>query len=157
MIPITDGSKADAFFNASKDGHIVREAIVAAIARGSTLATQLAALAVPGEMEGAVVDAVQAKVQDIDNTALDAAVDVLISHYQPANDGSLAGIAAAGAMLLAGGKWGAARHDLYRAGAMLGDAEAIASGNPEQIARRAGQHVFWRAFGRLGRAIFRKL
>ena len=33
----------------------------------------------------------------------------------------------------------------------------VASGNPEKIVRRAGQHVFWRMFGNAGRSIFRKI
>lgn len=42
------------------------------------------------------------------------------------------------------------RSSLYRSARMLGDAEAVASGNPKRITRRAKNRLIGRALGRGG-------
>lgn len=176
MIPTTDGSAASAFFERldPETADILRRAINAAIAKASELTSEAAGLGtlkaakvldhLTDEQAEAImqnaVKAVDDNVRWIESTAIDTAVAVFAQH--PAQirkiEQTISGPAAAvvaGAALTGGLSVGKARHDLYRAGSLLGDAEAIASGNPQRIVRRVGQHVFWRAFGKLGRAIFR--
>jgi hypothetical protein len=42
------------------------------------------------------------------------------------------------------------RSSLYRTARLLGDAQALTSGNPKRIARRAKNNVLGRALGRSG-------
>jgi hypothetical protein len=42
------------------------------------------------------------------------------------------------------------RRSLYRSARMLGDAEALGSGNPKRITRRAKNKLLGRALGRSG-------
>ena len=48
------------------------------------------------------------------------------------------------------------RRQLYRAGRDLGDVEAVASGNPDKIARRALRKRVYRAEGRVTRRWLRR-
>ena len=178
LLPTTDGTAARAFF-AKLDpeaAHLLQTAIQKAIATSSELSTEAAAL---GAMQAAnlldgvsdkqqpdigknAVKAVDENIAAIENTALDAAVAVFVANPMQIRkvEQSISGTAAAvaaGAAAAGGLTVGKARHDLYRAGSILGDAEAIASGKPEKIVRRVGQHIFWRAFGKVGRSIFRGL
>lgn len=155
MIPTSDGSRAKALF-ASMDPQAaaaLRAAIVAAIARSSSLTAEVAVVAKARNLD--MVHEVQRNVLPIENTSLDAAADVLAQHSAPVSSiGAALAAGAAGAMA-AGVSVGKVRGELYHAGSMLGDAEALASGNPRKIVRRGMQHVFWRAFGKAGRSIFR--
>ena len=157
MIPTSDGSRAKALFAHmdSATAQALRSAIIAAIAKASELATEAAALAAP-EKQDAILTAVQDNAAPIESTALDAAADVLGDFHAPGKSNIGAALAAGTAAAVAGGvSLGKVRGDMYRAGSVLGDVEAVASGDPEKIVRRGAQHVFWRAFGRAGRAIFR--
>ena len=49
------------------------------------------------------------------------------------------------------------RRRLYRAGSILGDLEAIASGDPGRVARRYVRKSAWRAQGRATRRVLRRL
>ena len=178
MIPTSDGSAARAFLGRidPESAAVLSAVLQAAISKSAELATEAASLGaaqaaklIDGlsdiQQAGIVKNAVRAvdeNIAPIKNTALDAAIAVFASH--PAQikklERTISGDAAAvvaGAAITGGLSAGAVRHDLHRAGSILGDAEAIASGNPQRIARRIGQHVFWRAFGRMGRSIFRGL
>jgi hypothetical protein len=42
------------------------------------------------------------------------------------------------------------RRNLYRSARVLGDIEAVASGNPKRVERRAGNKLIGRALGRAG-------
>lgn len=159
MIPRTDGSAAKAYFAhlAPDTAEALREAIVEAIAKCAVLATEAAVLAAPQSQE-TILQAAERNVAPIENTALDVAASVLAKHWPPAKGGPNIGAAiAAGTVgaVAAGVSIGKVRGSMYRAGSVLGDVEAAASGNPAKVVRRAGQHVFWRAFGKLGRGIFR--
>ncbi len=158
MIPTTDGSKAKAFLASLKpeDANMLRAAIVAAIAKTSELTVEVAVVSHARNLD--VIRETQINVAVIENTALDCAADVLAASWPKRTDGApvtdLSALAA-GAAVASGMSLGKARGAMYRAGSALGDVEAIASGNPEKIVRRGAQHVFWRAFGKLGRGIFR--
>lgn len=176
MIPTSDGSTARAFFAHldAEAASVLQSAIQKAIAKATELAAEAAGLGalkaakildhLTDEQAQAImqnaVKAIDDNIEPIEDTALDAAVAVFAQH--PAQirkiEQTVSGAAAAvvaGAALTGGLSVGKVRHDLYRAGSILGDVEAVASGNPRRIARRVGQHVFWRAFGKLGRSIFR--
>lgn len=47
------------------------------------------------------------------------------------------------------------RRKLYRTASILGDLNAIASGNPKKIAKRFGRKTFGRKSGKMIRKIFR--
>jgi len=159
MIPTSDGSRAKAFFQKlpAAEAAAIREAVVAAIAKTAELSAEIGILASQKGLD--IITQTQNNAAVVESTALDVAADVLASHWHARRapgasvDGEAAALGAAG--VAAGMSVGSVRHDLYRAGSILGDAEAIASGSPEKIVRRAGQHVFWRAFGKIGRGIFR--
>lgn len=149
---VTDGSAAKARFATmdAKTAEILREMISAAINTGVEMTAQAVFDVVPDKIRP-ISDAIDAALPGIVSTAMDAATSPLGS---PGSANAVEGIAL-GAAVAGGLRLASVRHDLYRAGSVLGDAEAIASGSPRLIVRRIGQHVFWRAFGRLGRAIFR--
>jgi hypothetical protein len=157
MIPTSDGSKANALF-AKMDPKIaaaLRAAVIEAVAKSSELTCEVAVLAAEKKLD--VVDEAQRNITPIENTALDAFADTFAANAPHGVDVGAA-IAAGTAAALAGGvSIGKVRGDMYHAGSVLGDVEAVASGNPEKIVRRGAQHVFWRAFGRAGRSIFRKI
>jgi len=49
------------------------------------------------------------------------------------------------------------RHELYHAASILGTAQAIASGDPVKIERRAVSIMLWRIIGRCFRALWHLL
>lgn len=126
--------------------------ISAGINTGVEMAAQAATDAAPDRVR-AICDRLDALLPDIVNTAMDAATAALPID-DARNIGAAVAVGAAGA-IAAGASLGKVRHTMYRAGSVLGDAEAIASGNPQRVVRRIGQHIFWRAFGRAGRALFK--
>ena len=144
-------------FNEPKTAVAWRDALTAAIAKVSELATEAAALAAP-EKQDAILRAVQHNTAPIESTALDAAANALAAHVSAGGMNLGAALAAAtiGSMA-AGASIGKVRGEMYHAGGVLGDVEAVASGNPEKVIRRGAQHVFWRAFGNAGRSIFRRI
>lgn len=176
MIPTSDGKAAQAFFAnlEPETAQVLRSAIQAAIAKSSELTAEVSGLGairaakildgLSDEQQAGIaknaVKAVDDNIVPIEDTAMDAAVAVFAAHphqlrkVKEAISGPAAAVVA-GAAITGGLTAGKVRHDLYHAGSLIGDAEAIASGNPEKIVRRAGQHIFWRAFGKLGRGIFR--
>lgn len=159
MIPTSDGSRARALFAHLETGaaQALHSALVAAIAKASELATEAAVLIAPDKQD-AILTAVQDYAAPIDSTALDVAADILAAYHAPGKPNIGAAIAAGTAAALASGvSIGKVRGEMYRDGSVLGDVEAVASGNPEKIVRRGAQHVFWRAFGKLGRSIFRAI
>jgi hypothetical protein len=171
MISTSDGSRAKAFFSAMdpKAGQILQSAIVAAISKTAALSGEAAALAasevakklysLSQEQQNVfannAVKAISDNVTVIECTALDAAADALAKSKVEGID--IAAVIAAGtAVAVAGGaSIPKLRRAAYRAGSVLGDVEAIASGDPKKIVRRGVQHTFWRSFGRVGRSIFR--
>ncbi len=162
ILPTSDGSKAKSIFlNAGLDGDRAVKCADAAMNSAIKMVLYLAMDGLPADIEAKITANVNKHLDVVVNTSLDLAATAYVQATppappRPASPPSAPGIAAASAAgLAAGASIGAVRHDLYRAGSVLGDAEAIASGNPERIARRAAQHVFWRAFGKLGRGIFR--
>ncbi|MHB8433252.1 MAG: hypothetical protein ACYDCA_06585 [Candidatus Tyrphobacter sp.] len=159
MIPTSDGSRAKELFARiePKAAGALHDALAAAIAKASEITAEAAALAAPDKAD-AILQAVQDNVTPIENTALDAAADVLAAQAPHGEANIGAAIAAGTAAAVAGGMTlGKVRGDMYHAGSVLGDVEAVASGNPEKIVRRGAQHIFWRAFGKAGRGIFRKI
>lgn len=159
MIPTSDGSRAKALFARfdALTASTLRAALEAAIAKASVLTTEAAALAALDKQD-AILEAVQANIVPIKSTALDAAADIFARDAAQAHGPSdISTAIAAGTVgaLAAGASLGNVRGKMYRAGSVLGDVEAVASGDPRKIVRRVGQHVFWRAFGSLGRGIFR--
>ncbi len=166
MIPISDGSRAKAYFARMnpKAAAALRNAIVAALAKASELSAEACAVSVQKHLDAGiavvaddVVTAVQENEAPIASTALDAAADALSQQSSQGVDVGVA-IAAGTVAAVAGGMTiGKVRGDMYHAGSVLGDVEAVASGNPEKIVRRGAQHVFWRAVGKAGRGVFRKI
>ncbi len=158
MIPTSDGSRAKTFFAGmdARAAQALRDAIIAAVAKASELATEAAALAAPDKQD-AILTAVQDNAAPIESTALDAAADVLGQHSMQGVDVGAALAAGTVAAVAGGMTIGKVRGAMYRGGSVLGDVEAVASGDPEKIVRRGAQHVFWRAFGKAGRSIFRKI
>lgn len=157
MIPTSDGSRAKTLFARMdpKAAEALRTAIVAAISKTAELCAEVGVLASKQDLD--IIDETQRNADPIENTALDAFADVL-AQPQDAGVDVGAAIAAGTVAAVAGGvSIGKVRHDIYRAGSVLGDVEAVASGDPEKIVRRGVQHVFWRVFGRLGRSIFRDI
>ncbi|MHB8355061.1 MAG: hypothetical protein ACYDDQ_00010 [Vulcanimicrobiaceae bacterium] len=155
MIPTTDGSAAKALFAhiEPKTAVALRNVLAAAIAKAS----ELGALAV-SEKQGAILTTVQENAAPIESTALDAAAHALAAHFPPGVPNIGAALAAATiGSIAAGASISKARGEMYHASSVLGDVEAVASGNPEKVIRRAAQHVFWRAFGNAGRSIFRRI
>jgi hypothetical protein len=124
----------------------LRAALVAAIAKASELATEACALSVQKHLAAGVaisandvIDAVAENTAPIESTALDAAADVLNAQAAQGVDVGAA-IAAGTVAAVAGGMTlGKARGEVYHAGSVLGDVEAVASGNPEKIVRRGAQ------------------
>ncbi len=157
MIPITDGSRAKAYLARlnPKAADALRGALVAAIAKASELTAEVAVLAAQKQLD--VLDEVQNNAAPIESTALDAAADVLGQHAAQGVDVGAALAAGTVAAVASGMTIGKVRGDMYHAGSVLGDVEAVASGNPEKIVRRGAQHVFWRAVGKAGRGVFRKI
>ena len=162
LLPTSDGANAKATFqNSGLDGERAEKTAVAAMNSAIKMVLALAMDGMPAETEAKILANVNQHLDVVVSTSLDCAATAYLqapqpAHASPTKPSSAPGVAAATiAGLGAGASIGAVRHGLYRAGSMLGDAEAIASGNPEKIVRRAGQHIFWRAFGRLGRGIFR--
>ena len=156
MIPTSDGSRWKAFLSKMdpKAAEALRSAIVAAISKTAELCAEVGVLASERKLD--IIDETQRNATPIESTALDVAADVLASAHADHGVDVGAAIAAATASVVASGvSIGKVRGDLYRAGSVIGDVEAVASGNPEKIVRRAEQHFFWRFFGRLGRSIFR--
>ncbi len=154
MIPTSDGSRAAGVF-AKLDPHVaatLRAALTAAIAKTAELGAEVGVVCKERNLD--VIAVMQKNVTPIENTALDAAADVLADAWFSSGN-AIPQVAALGAVAAGVASTGSIRGGLYRAGSILGDAEAVASGNPEKIVRRGAQHVFWRAFGNAGRAIFR--
>lgn len=158
MIPTSDGSRAKALFARldATTASTLREALVVAIARAVTLATEAAVLAAPDRQE-AILRAAEGNVEPIESTALDVAADVFAKHAAQHPGMNVGAAIAAGTVgaAVAGVSIGKVRGGLYHAGSVLGDVEAVASGKPEKMLRRVGQHAFWHQFGKLGRGIFR--
>jgi hypothetical protein len=155
MIPTSDGSRFNALLSKMdpKAAEALRSALVAAIAKASELCAEVGVLASARGLD--IIEETGRNATVIENTAQDVFADVLSSHAEQGVDVGAA-IAAASMGAVAGGvSLGKVRHAAYRAGSVLGDVEAIASGNPEKIVRRGMQHIFWRAFGKAGRSIFR--
>jgi hypothetical protein len=166
MIPTSDGSRAKAALARMnpKAAAALREALVAAIAKASELAAEACALSVQKHLAAGVaisandvIDAVTENTAPIESTALDAAADVLSAHEAQGVDVGTAIAAGTVAAVAGGASLGKVRGEVYHAGSVLGDVEAVASGSPEKIVRRGAQHAFWRAFGKAGRGIFRKI
>jgi len=162
ILPTSDGSKAKATFqNSGLDGERAAKTAEAAMNSAITMVMYIAMDGLPADIQTRIKANVNKDLEIVVNTSMDLAAKAYLQApappvSSPPHPSSAPGIATATIAGLAGGaSVGAVRHDLYRAGSILGDAEAIASGNPEKIVRRAGQHVFWRAFGKLGRGIFR--
>lgn len=157
MIPTTDGSRFTAM-SAKMDPQsaaALRSAVIAAIAKASELTVEVAVLAAARKLD--VIDETKHNIPAIENTALDAFADALAASAPSGVDVGAAIAAGAIGAAAAGVSIGKVRGEMYHAGSVLGDVEAVASGNPEKIVRRAGQHVFWRMFGNAGRSIFRKI
>jgi hypothetical protein len=157
MIPTSDGSRAQALFSKMdpKAAEALRVALVAAIAKAAELCAEVGVLAPQRGLD--VIEETQRNATPIENTAMDVFADTLAVHSEHVVDVGAA-IAAGTVAAVAGGvSLGKVRHAAYRAGSVLGDVEAVASGNPEKIVRRGVQHVFWRAFGKAGRSIFRMI
>lgn len=108
-------------------------ALIAAMAKTATLGTEVAVICKARNLD--VIDAMQKNVTPIENTGLDAAADVLLEAWFGAGK-EIPQVAALVAVAAGVASTGSIRGDLYRRGA---------------------QHVFWRAFGKAGRAIFRGL
>jgi hypothetical protein len=89
------------------------------------------------------------------STALDRGVAALGATSSGAPSDAIVTAAVAGAVVGAvaqgGPTIGAVRHAAYRAGSMLGDAQAVASGSPAKMVQRAETHVLWRFLGRVFR------
>lgn len=155
MTQTTDGKAAEAYFSRLDPAiaGLLRAAIVAAIAKSSALTAQTAVLRAHASPE--LIDEITAEIPSIENTALDAAIGVLEQPHG-ASPASVVGALAAGTAgaLASGVTIGKVRGELYHAGSVLGDVEAIASGNPRTVVRRGIQHVFWHSFGRAGRSLF---
>ena len=164
MIPTSDGSSGQKIFAEMDDDtrQILEAAISSAINIAVELAAQASLIAVPDKQTE-----IMAKINDtlpsIVNTAMDSAASVLATRSVEAAQGhpqghyGTAGVIALGAAAASGIGISGVRHELYHAGSVLGDVQALASGNPSKIVRRAGQHVFWRLFGKAGRGIFRAI
>ena len=162
ILPTSDGSKAKAIFlQSGPDGERTERTALAAMNSAIKMVLYLAMDGMPADIEAKITANVNKHLDVVVSTSLDCAATAYGSvpqaaHAPIAPPHSAPAVAAATvAGLAAGASVGQVRHDLYRAGSLLGDAEAVASGNPETISRRAGQHIFWRAFGKLGRGIFR--
>ena len=152
ILPTSDGSKAKAIFlHSGPDGERAERTALAAMNSAIKMVLYLAMDGMPADIETRIKANVNKNLEIVVSTSLDCTATA----YGPVPQSAPAVAAATVAGLAAGASVGKVRHDLYRAGSLLGDAEAIASGNPEKMARRAGQHIFWRAFGKLGRGIFR--
>ena len=145
MIPRTDGSRAEKLFASLNPATaaMLREAIVEAIASAATLATESAGMAAP-DRQDAILTAAESNVASIEMTALDVAAAVLSQHAAQHPKGPGVGaVIAAGALGAAasGVSIGKVRGGLYRAGSVLGDVEAVGSGNPAKIVRRVEHPV----------------
>jgi|GEM_PF-1880720 len=173
MTPLSDGSRWKALAGKMdpKAAEALQSALVEAISVSVEVSSEAAELAVsmaakqlyslPEEQQkvlaGNAVKAVNDNLVAIANTALDAFADSLAQAHTAGVDVGAAIAAASAGAVLGGASLGKVRHAAYRAGSVIGDVEAVASGDPKKIVRRAEQHIFWRAFGKLGRSLFRNI
>ena len=152
LLPTSDGSKAKAvFLSNGSDGERAEHCTEAAMNMAIKMTMCIAMDALPPDVQTNIRTKIDAHLAAIVNTSMDAAADA----YSSGTTATAAAVGAGVAAAVAATSIGRVRHALYRSGSVLGDVEAVASGNPEKIVRRVGQHVFWRAFGKLGRGIFR--
>ena len=162
-IPITDGTKAKRLFTTSgAEGEMAAQIAEKAMHTALEMTLLIAMNGRAPDVQSSLAAAVNEHLEAIVNTSMDAAADAftagrtaIASQQSPHAAATEAAIGAGVAAASAATSIGRVRHALYRGGSVLGDVEAVASGNPERMVRRAEQHVFWRAFGRVGRGLFR--
>ena len=162
MIETTDGTFAQGALEKmpAAEAQRLRDVIQKAAHVGIEGAAQTVFFAFPHEAQQLAAALTDETLEALLYTALDAAVKVYLDETpREVAHPSVAAAAVAGAIgaSAAGISVGKVRGELYRAGSVLGDVEAVASGNPARMVRRVEQHVFWRTFGRFGRSIFRGL
>src|SRR5579872_3875148 len=160
MIETTDGTFAQAAFEKlpRAEATRLRDALQRAIHVALEGTAQEIFLGFPQQAQALGATLTDEKLLGIMHTALDAAMTVYIDETpREVDHPSAAAAVIAGAIgtSAAGISVGKVRHDSSRAGSGRGAAEAGARGNPPKMVRRVEQHLFWRAFGKLGRSLFR--